>query len=115
MGGADIKGNSYRTKEAQTLLSVKTDGSMILLVPEPGNRHDPNAIALLAAHPLKDNPNQNWVWVHVGYVDADVASGWMTGWAHSNDGALLVVEGELARYSRDKKRVLPGNKLRQYF
>lgn len=115
-GSGRIVGQSHRTSQGQTLIKHKSDGALILLVPEPGNQHDPNAIATLMAYSLNDHPSgQKWVWVHVGYVEKDVAAAWMTGWAHDDKGRLLTVEGQYLRYSSQLQKVRVHTKTRSFY
>lgn len=91
---------------------MKNDSAKLLLVPEPANTHDPNAIAVLCAAGLSDDTTgEKWVWTHVGYIERGVAAAWSTGWAHSETGELLVVEAE---YIKNRCRAFPTRATRSY-
>lgn len=68
-----ITGIGYRTAPQKAALKKKKKGSLILLMREPGNPHDPNAIMCLAA---QTDPEARDVfhWRHVGYLPAHLAA-----------------------------------------
>ena len=90
---SDVRGAIYRSTRSQEVLKTKTTGHRVLLIPEPANKHDPNAIAIFAAGKTDSGA---WVNTHVGYVERDKAGAWMTDWPHDDQGKLLIVEGEFA-------------------
>ena len=72
-GQLQIVGNRYRSKEQQQILKSKKAGALVLLVPEPGNFKDENAIACLVSKNLPDHPYK-FTWTHVGYLPAHTAA-----------------------------------------
>jgi hypothetical protein len=48
----------------------KPIGSMVLLVPDPANPHDANAVAVYAAM-QEPNQDKGFTWIRVGYVPAN--------------------------------------------
>ncbi len=66
--GTKIVGQHYRDAKSQDVISKKRVGNMVLLVRQPDNEVDSNAVMVLAwDHGTK-------AWFHVGYVPADQAS-----------------------------------------
>lgn len=49
-------------------LSVKRLGTAILLVPEPANQYDSNAIACYVTKPTGDSYDNTYTWVKAGYI-----------------------------------------------
>lgn len=94
-----VRGAIYRETKSQEVLLTKTPGHRVLLIPEPANKHDPNAIAIFAAGKTDSGA---WVNTHVGYVERDLAGAWMTGWPHNDQGKLLIVEGEFELGGKSK-------------
>lgn len=74
--GLPIVGQSYRAPEAHRALLKKKSGNRALLVREPANLNDPNAVAVLIAAP----EDKGYVWTHCGYIErhraADLTHNW---------------------------------------
>ena len=88
-----IVGNRYRTTEQQAALSQKTKGTLVLLVREPGNPHDPNAVACLVTQRIVDAPvwqDNAFTWRHVGYLSKHVAANLAPCWPESNGYPMVV-------------------------
>lgn len=66
-----IKGLTYRSKEVQEQFALKSSGTKVLLMREPNNPHDINAIAIYAALTLPGKTG--WEWTKIGYVDRYMA------------------------------------------
>lgn len=86
-----IVGNSYRKSQQQSTLRNKNKGNRVLIVPEPGNKHDRAALAVLVARSLSSN---SFVWTHVGYVPKQQAADLASVWPRYR-GRLLVGEGRI--------------------
>ena len=91
--GVQIVGQAYRSQEAQQALKLKRSGNMALLVREPGNSHDSNAIAVLIAAAEK----KGYVWTHCGYVQRHAAADLTADWYGSD---LVVREASLVSSTR---------------
>ena len=92
-----IVGNRYRTTEQQAALNQKTKGTLVLLVREPGNPADANAVACLVTQGIAEAPpgQQNpFMWRHVGYLPKHVAKGLAPHWPESN-GYPMVIQATL--------------------
>lgn len=101
--GLSIVGQQYRAEEAQQALRAKKAGNMALLVREPGNTHDPNAVAVLVA---KSEEN-SWFWTHCGYVERHAAADLTADW-YGDD--TFVREASLV----NSKRLVLMPKWREY-
>lgn len=66
-----IVGNRYRSPEAQQVLGFKRTGTLVLLVREPGNPYDANAIACLVTASVETG--EDYKWIHVGYLPKNTA------------------------------------------
>lgn len=66
-----IVGSRYRTGVEQSVLRSKNKGTMVLLMREPANPNDPNAIACLVSKGNSDGNGFNWF--HVGYLPAQTS------------------------------------------
>lgn len=100
-----IVGNRYRTSEQQAALNQKTKGTLVLLVREPGNSHDANAVACLVTQGVPDAPpgQQNpFKWRHVGYLPKHVAAGLAPHWPESN-GYPMVVQATLRDSAQSRR------------
>jgi hypothetical protein len=60
---AYLRGNNFRPIEAKVIANNLEEGNVLILMREPGNQYDPNAIQVL-------DPNTE---VHLGYVAKEVA------------------------------------------
>lgn len=101
-----IVGNRYRTTEQQAALSQKTKGTLVLLVREPGNPHDPNAVACLVTQGIPEAPpgqQNSFKWRHVGYLPKHVAAKLASCWPESN-GYPMVIQATL-RDSAQARRI----------
>lgn len=67
---AKIVGTYYRGNKVNQAFRKKSAGTKIILVPEPANDVDSNAVAVFAALNIDDMP---WKWCHVGYLQASTA------------------------------------------
>jgi len=101
--GLSIVGQQYRAEEAQKALSRKKTGNMALLAREPGNAHDPNAVAVLIAKP----EDKGYVWTHCGYIERHAAAD-LTGDWYGDD--TFVREASLV----NSKRLVLMPKWREY-
>lgn len=93
-----IVGNRYRNSEQQAALNQKAKGTLVLLVREPGNPHDPNAVACLVTQGIPEAPpdQQNpFTWRHVGYLPKQVAANLAPCWPMSN-GYPMVIQATLS-------------------
>lgn len=86
-----IVGNSYRKPQQQSALRNKNKGNRVLIVPEPGNKHDSAALAVLVALSLS---SKSFVWTHVGYIPKQQAADLASVWPRYH-GRLLVGEGRI--------------------
>lgn len=68
-----LVGLPYRHEDVRNAFAKKKVGTKLLLVPEPANKHDNNAIAVFSALTLPNDSSQ-WRWCHVGYIPAVVSS-----------------------------------------
>ncbi len=87
-GGLETKivGSSYRSTYQQKVLQSKGSGNMIVLVREPGNPVDKNAVAAFAwRHGSKD-------WHLVGYVPSVTAQGLSAKMLEMGRGVILVAK-----------------------
>lgn len=86
-----IVGNRYRNSEQQKVLANKSARTLVLLMREPGNPVDPNAIACLMTKQIdSDEPRAGFTWVHVGYLPKNVAEGLAGVWPVRNGLPMLV-------------------------
>lgn len=86
-GQLTIVGNRYRNSEQQQVLSNKSAGTLVLLMREPGNPKDPNAVACLMT--VGTEPGI-FTWRHVGYLPAHVAKELALRWPTANGYPMLV-------------------------
>ena len=92
-----IVGNRYRNSEQQAALNHKSKGTLVLLIREPGNPHDPNAVACLVTQDIADAPvgrDNAFTWRHVGYLPKHVAANLAPCWPESN-GYPMVIQATL--------------------
>lgn len=87
-----IVGNRYRSHEQQAALSQKTGGTLVLLVREPGNPKDTNAVACLVTQGSGDS--SKFKWRHVGYLPKHVAAGLAPHWPETK-GLPMVIQATL--------------------
>jgi len=87
-----IVGNTYRPSTQQSALRNKNQNNRVLIVPEPGNPKDKNALAVLVARGLSSN---SFVWTHVGYLPKSDAKRLAPEWPRYK-GRLLVGEGRIS-------------------
>jgi hypothetical protein len=108
-----IVGNSYRDGLQRSALRSKNPGNRVLIIPEPANRHDPNALAVVVAKGCLKN---QFVWTHVGYVPKAEAAHLASLWP-SYRGQPLVGEGRLmGRPHGDKNpQIVIEGSFRNYF
>ena len=105
-----IVGNRYRNSEQQAALNHKSKGTLVLLIREPGNSHDPNAVACLVTQGIVDAPvgrDNAFTWRHVGYLPKHVAADLASCWPESN-GYPMIVQATLrdsAQYRRNSGNV----------
>lgn len=88
-----IVGNRYRNSEQQAALNHKSKGTLVLLVREPGNPHDPNAVACLVTQGIADAPvgrDNVFTWRHVGYLPKHVAANLAPCWPESNGYPMVI-------------------------
>lgn len=86
-----IVGNRYRNSEQQKVLANKSARTLVLLMREPGNPVDSNAIACLMTKQLNpDDSRSGFTWVHVGYLPKNVAEGLAGIWPVRNGLPMLV-------------------------
>ena len=89
-----IVGTTYRSPDQKSALKKKKQGSLILLVREPGNQSDPNAIMCLAAQ--SDHSGQaNFNWRHVGYLPAKLAKKLAPHW-YTIKGVPVIIHATLS-------------------
>lgn len=102
-GMLTIVGSRYRSTMQQHVLANKSAGTLVLLMREPRNSADPNAIACLMTRQNDPNvPNGGFTWVHVGYIPQDVAAGLAPIWPVQN-GLPMVVHTTL-KESKSKRQ-----------
>lgn len=88
-----IVGNRYRNSEQQAALNQKTKGTLVLLVREPGNPHDSNAVACLVTQGIADasiGRDNAFTWRHVGYLPKHVAAKLAPCWPESKGYPMVV-------------------------
>jgi hypothetical protein len=110
-----IVGNSYRGAEAQSALRNKNANNRVLVIREPANPHDKNALVVLVARGRAGLgcASSKYDWVHVGYIPRDVAAQLAPKWPHMH-GVPVIAEGTLASapaHERDPKIKLTGWRL----
>lgn len=79
----NLVGQHHRTKQDQEVLGWKRPGNMVLLVAEPDNPVDLNAVMVLAWNDVTKH------WHHVGYVRATQASALRGKWTGDFKNALV--------------------------
>lgn len=91
-----IRGNNHRPKEAQSALRNKNRGNRVLMIREPRNAYDPNALAVLVAQTKVSLgcASSEYDWVHVGYAPKEIAARAVQHWP-SHEGQFLIAEGQL--------------------
>lgn len=91
-----IRGNSYRPQQAQSALRNKNAGNRVLMIREPANSHDPNALAVLVAQSTTGVGCQSseYNWVFVGYAPKEMAARAAQHWP-VYEGKYLIAEGQL--------------------
>ena len=88
-----IVGNRYRTTAQQVALNQKTKGTLVLLVREPGNPADSNAVACLVTQAIPETlPGQQnpFRWCHVGYLPKHVAKGLAPHWPETKGYPMVI-------------------------
>jgi hypothetical protein len=80
-----IVGSSYRTRAQQAALKKKKRGALVLLMREPGNDADVNAVAVLVAQSIhQDRSQDGFRWRHVGYLPKAAAAHLAPHWYEVN-------------------------------
>ena len=101
-GQLTIVGNRYRSNLQQHVLANKSAGTLVLLMREPRNAADPNAVACLMTRQIDPGNSQSgFTWVHVGYLPQNTAAGLAPLWPIEN-GLPMVVHATL-RESKQKR------------
>lgn len=102
-GQLTIVGNRYRSNLQQRVLSNKSAGTLVLLMREPRNAADPNAVACLMTRQIDPGNSQaGFTWVHVGYLPENTAAGLAPIWPVEN-GLPMVVHATL-KESKSKRQ-----------
>lgn len=91
-----IVGNCYRGAKAQSALRNKNPGNRVLVIREPANPYDENALAVLVARSRSGLgcASSKYDWVHVGYIPRDVTAQLAPKWPQV-EGIPVVAEGIL--------------------
>ena len=90
-----IVGSRYRSLFQQQVLANKSAKTLVLLMREPGNFVDSNAVACLMSKALGDfHPDGGFTWTHVGYLPATTAAKLAPIWPERN-GLPMVVHATL--------------------
>lgn len=82
-----IVGLQYRTPAQSQVLRKKKKGALVLLMREPGNAYDRNAVACLVAAP---DPRGAFLWRPVGYLPRKVATRLAPYWFTTRDVPVLL-------------------------
>lgn len=90
-----IVGSRYRSHEQQQVLANKSARTLVLLMREPANAADPNAVACLMTKQLTERgiPNDTesgFTWVHVGYIPQNTAAKLAPIWPTKNGLPMIV-------------------------
>jgi len=84
-----LVGTHHRPPEAKQLLDHKGVDTIVLLVREPGNTFDGNAVMAYAWRAAC--LGQSGAWVHVGYIQAEHAAALANEWPKEGEDDLAVV------------------------
>ena len=79
--------SSHRNAAQQSCYRKKHKGSMALLMREPGNKYDSNAVMVLMAGPSERG---GFTWRHVGYLPASTAAKLAPHWFETNGIPVLL-------------------------
>lgn len=92
-----IIGNRYRSRRQQEILRYKKKNALVLLVPEPRNPYDPNAIAAFVSGKeyRDDSACSDFSWFHVGYLSKDTAARLVHVWPISKSGLPYILQASL--------------------
>lgn len=99
----------------RTLLASKNEGNLVLLIPEPANAYDKNAVAAFVAQPKGETSRDGYMFVHVGYLAREIAAKLRPVWPLSN-GLPAIAEARLGcgRGADGKRTMTLTNRFRDY-